>query len=197
MELIKKKIHDLNNKEINKLVTYLKDNQIIAIQTDTIYGFSCLASNYQAILKLNQIKNRSKGKSFILLVSSLNMLNKFSYINTRQKDLIKKYWRAKRPTSIVLKSRNKLARNLEKQDSLAFRLPKSQIFIKIIKRLGEPIVSTSFNFSGHKLIDINLAYSIFNKRKYKPDLIINSGTKRAKASRLIDLTNNDIKILRK
>jgi L-threonylcarbamoyladenylate synthase len=198
MEIIKKKIDKLDKFEINKIVAGLKDKRIIVIQTDTIYGFSCLASSNKAVEKLNKIKKRSKAKSFILLVSSFNMLNKYSYINSWQKNKIKKYWDDKRPTSIILKSKNKLAKNLEIKETLAFRLPKSQIFIKMIKRLKEPIVSTSFNFSGEKLIDINQAESIFKNKRYKPDIIINSSkNKNFKASRLINLSNNKIQILRK
>lgn len=198
MELIKKKLEELNNNEIEKILNCLKSKQTIVIQSDTIYGFSCLASSDIAIKKLNKIKERSINKSFIVLISSFSMLSKYAHLNFWQKDAVKEIWQKKRPTSIILKSQNKLAKSLEKGDSLAFRLPKSQIFIKIIKRLGEPVVSTSFNFSGHDLIDINQVSQVFKNKKHKPALIINSNDNRKiKASRLVDLRNKKVKILRK
>ncbi len=198
MEIIKKKLEDLNKQEIDKIISYLKNDQVIVIQTDTIYGFSVLASSNLAVSRLMKIKKRKKDKSFILLISSLNMLSKFAYINSWQKEKIKYYFKSKRPITVVLESKKKLTKNLETKNSLAFRLPKSQIFIKIIKRLGEPIVSTSFNFSGQELIDINNVEKIFKAKKYCPDLIVNSNkNKKTKASCLVDIRNDKIKILRK
>ncbi len=197
MEIIKKKLEDLNKGEIDKIISFLKSDQVIVIQTDTIYGFSVIASSSKAISRLKKIKNRENNKSFILLVSSFNMLKKYAHINSWQKERIKQYFKGQRPTTLVLESKKKLAKNLEIKNSLAFRLPKSQIFIKIIKRLGKPIVSTSFNFSGQDLIDIDEVENAFRNKKYCPNLIINSNRNRnLKSSRLIDLRNKVIKILR-
>ncbi len=198
MEIINKSLDKLSKIEIDKIVRILKNNQVIVIQTDTIYGFSVRANSSLAVSKLKKIKKRQNNKSFILLISSYSMLKSYAYVNKWQEEKIKYYFKTKRPTTLVLKTRKKLANNLETKESLAFRLPKSQIFIKIIKRLGEPIVSTSFNFSGQELIDIGNAEKTFRNKKYCPDLIINSNKNRkTKASRLIDITNNQIKILRK
>lgn len=198
MEIINKKLNDLNKEEINKIITYLKRNKVVVVKTDTIYGFSALASNQKAVEKIVKIKKRKSFKSFIILVSSINMASKYGYINSWQREKIKQFIENKKPISFVLITKNKLAKTVESQETLAMRLPKSDFFIKIIRRLGEPLVSTSFNFSGQNLLDINKTKLVFKNKKYQPDLVICSGkSKNIKASRLIDISNNKIKILRK
>ncbi len=198
MEIIYKKLENLNKEEVNKIITYLKQEKIVVIKTDTIYGFSALASSQKAVEKIAKIKKRKAFKSFIILVSSINMVSRFGHVNSWQREKIKQFKESKRPVSFILKSKSKLAKSVEGRESLAMRLPKSDFFIKIIKRLGEPLVSTSFNFSGQKLLDVNQCSQVFKNKKYQPDLVINSGkNKNSKASRLVDISNNKIKILRK
>jgi len=81
---------------------------------------------------------------------------------------------------------------------LSCRLPKSDFLIKIIKKVNAPLISTSFNLSGQEpLIDVSELDYIFSG-KNKPDLVINAGrAKRKKPSRLIDLREGSLKIIRK
>ncbi len=198
MEIIDKKLKDLKKQEIDKIINYLKAEKIVVLKTDTIYGFSALASSQKAVEKISKIKKRKSFKSFIILVSSIDMASKYGYINNWQKEKIKDFSENQKPISFIVKSRNRLAKSVERQETLAMRLPKSDFFIKMIKRLGEPLVSTSFNFSGQNLLDINKTEIEFKNKKYQADLVINSGkTKNSKASRLIDISKNKIKILRK
>ncbi len=197
MEFIDKKLNDLNKEEINKIIFYLKKEKVVVMKTDTIYGFSSLANSQKAVEKIVNIKKRKIFKSFIILISSINMASKYGHINSWQREKIKQFKKNKKPISFILKTKGKLAKTVEKQESLAMRLPKSDFFIKIIKRLGEPLVSTSFNFSGQNLIDINKTKLVFKNKKHQPDLVINSGkSKNNKASCLIDISKNKIKILR-
>mgnify|MGYP003325880757 CR=1 FL=1 len=65
----------LNIKQIDEIVEVITSGGIVALPTDTIYGFSCLATNNEAIKRLCSLKNRDDGKQFILLVSSKFNLN--------------------------------------------------------------------------------------------------------------------------
>jgi tRNA A37 threonylcarbamoyladenosine synthetase subunit TsaC/SUA5/YrdC len=63
--------------------------------------------------------------------------------------------------------------------------------------VGSPIVSTSFNISGKKVLDkLDNLENYFKKEK--PDLVIDAGALKAEPSKLIDIRNlDDVKILRK
>lgn len=189
MKLIYLNKGECQREKKNIIVKAFLEEKVVVILTDTIYGFSCLFDSKKAIKKINKIKNRKANKQNILLISSINMAAKYCNINSKKEE-IKRIWQGKRASSIILESKDK------NSTGLALRLPKNDFLIKIIRELKKPIVSTSYNFSGKDLIDINLSEEIFKNRKHKPDLIVNSGSiKKRKASSLIDLRNNK-KIIR-
>ena len=65
---------DLPMEAINKAVEQLKRGNTLLYPTDTIYGLGCDATNYDAVEKIYDIKNRDKNKSLLILVDSFQML---------------------------------------------------------------------------------------------------------------------------
>lgn len=175
------------------IVNYLKSGKIIVYPTDTIYGLGCLATNQKAILKIRRIKKRSVNKPFIILVSSLKMAKDYCYISQKQELILKKIWQQKRPTSVILRSKNNLPKAIiSKNQTLAVRLPKSNFLRKIIRASGVPLVSTSFNLSGEPVYqEINQALKIRGV-----DLFLDAGHLKQQASKIIDLTGEALKIIR-
>ena len=219
MKKIKIDLNNITKEEINIIVAYFKRGKIIVYPTDTIYGLGCLATNKKAINKVYKIKQRNKNKPLLILVSSLSMLNKYCFINKRQYEYLQTIWPscakategessyAKamadkhgnkiKPISVVLKSRNLLPEELTGgKNSVAVRIPKNDFLIKIIKRVGAPIVSTSLNISGRKsLIDTDDIEKYFTAEK--SDLVVDASDLKRKPSRLIDVRDvDDIKVLR-
>jgi L-threonylcarbamoyladenylate synthase len=180
----------------------LKIGQVIVLPTDTIYGLSCLADNARAIKKIYHLKKRDPKKPVLILVSSCQMANKYVFISAGQKKLLKKIWsKSQPPTTVILKNRWKLPRELTHgSDGLALRLPKSKFLIKILEKVDCPLVSTSLNLSGQKNItNLSNLHYYFPKKNNRPDLVVDAGSSpQIKPSRLIDLRNeNELIIIRK
>lgn len=183
------------NANIDLICRSLWQGQVVVLLTDTIYGLSCLANNTRALAKISRIKQRTEKKAFILLASSLKMVEQHAYLSIKQRTILKNiYGDTKRPTTFILRSRHNLPSELSGgKDTLAFRLPKNDFLIKILKRLKRPIVSTSLNISGGApLSDVRLIKEYFNFLHQWPDLVVDSGIcRRRRSSRVIDLTTND------
>lgn len=175
------------------VINYLKDDKVIVYPTDTIYGLGCLANSQKAILKIRKIKKRSTEKPFIILVSSFKMAQDYCFISKKQELILKKIWRQKRPTSVILKAKPLLLEEIiSKNQTLAVRLPKSNFLRKIIRASGVPLVSTSFNLSGEPVYqDINQAAKIRGI-----DLFLDAGYLKKQASKIVDLTGESLKIIR-
>jgi len=173
----------------------LKIGQIIVLPTDTIYGLSCLADNVRSIKKIYHLKKRDAKKPMSILVGSLEMAKKYVVISERQEKVLKKIWsKSQPPTTVILKNKYKLPRELTRNvEGLAVRLPKNKFLIKILEKVDCPLVSTSLNLSGEKEItDLRKLNLTFPKKNNRPDLIIDVGASpQRKASRLIDLRNVD------
>lgn len=180
---------------ISLIAGYLKRGQVVVLPTDTIYGFSALATKKSALQNIYRLKKRDPKKPLIILVSSLAMLKKYAFVSRRQASQVKKYYLASdRPTTLILSNRGLLPKELASSSGgLAIRLPKSKFLIKIIRKLRAPIVSTSLNLSGQANIrDLKLLASYFSPGTSQPDLICDAGPdRRSRPSRLVDLRSPD------
>lgn len=180
---------------INLIAGSLKIGQVVVLPTDTIYGLSCLADNARAVKKIQLLKKRDSKKPLIVLVSSLNMLKKYVFVSRRQEAALKKIWAgAARPTTVILKHRGRLPKELTgDSDGLALRLPKNEFLLKILEKVKRPLISTSLNVSGRENIrNLKFLLHYFPKKWRRPDLVIDIGQcRRRKPSRLIDWRNRD------
>ncbi|MEI6835842.1 MAG: L-threonylcarbamoyladenylate synthase [Candidatus Falkowbacteria bacterium] len=179
------------------IVKSLMAGEVIVYPTDTIYGLGCLATNEKAIKKIKAIKKREASKPLLILVSSLNMAKKYCFISKKQEIILKKVWANNRPTSVILKQRNLLAKELAPdQKGLAIRLPKSDFLRKIIRMVRVPIVSTSFNLSGEPVLSQVDFFANHILTKNDPNLIVDSGTLNNQASKIVDLMSGELIIVR-
>ncbi len=184
------------SKIINELKACLKNDGVIVLKTDTIYGFSCLASSKKALQKLRKIKGRDDDKAFLVLVDSFEMIEDLAFLSpAKRKFLEDEKIFNKKSTTILLKLKQKFPAELlgkNKNGKIALRLPKSRFLIKMIKELAEPLVSTSLNISGEENInDLKKIKNVFPKNRLA-DLVLDSGpSRRKKASRLIDFSSSD------
>jgi len=172
------------------LVDLLKKGRVLVLPTDTIYGFSCLATKPAAIKEIYRLKQKISHKPLILLVASLAMLKRYTFVSPAQEKLLKKIWLKKRPTTIILKGRGLLPAIAENKNfGLACRLPKQKLLIKILKTIDQPLVSTSVNLSGQApLADPQQIQQFFKETKNQPAAVLDVGRNRhQKPSRLLDL----------
>lgn len=181
----------IKSEVLELLVARLRAGQILVLPTDTIYGLSCLASQVSALQRLSRLKKRQPSKPFLILVSNLTMLRKYVFVSSAQASLLKKISSTEtRPTTFIFRQRGLLPLELTAGlESIAVRLPKSKFLIKIIKKVQEPLVSTSLNLSGQKPIhDLQNLSSYFSRPQDYPDLVVDCGPpSELKASRLIDI----------
>ncbi|MBN4084878.1 threonylcarbamoyl-AMP synthase [Flavobacteriaceae bacterium AH-315-B10] len=133
--------------EINNALKILKQGGIILYPTDTVWGIGCDATNFDAIEKIYKLKKRNESKSLICLVSDLKMLNYYIQNIPEAAYDILKY--ADKPTTIIYDKPVRVAKNLiAKNNTLAIRIVKDGFSNQLIRKLRQPIVSTSANISG-------------------------------------------------
>ena len=125
----------------------LKEGKTILYPTDTIWGLGCDATNEEACQRINEIKQRPENKSFIVLVDSFRMLER--YIPNFHEICYDLVDLATRPLTIIYPAAKGLAPSVLGDDgSIGIRLTNDPICVKLIQHLKKPIVSTSANRSG-------------------------------------------------
>ncbi|WP_338972706.1 L-threonylcarbamoyladenylate synthase [Spiroplasma endosymbiont of Panorpa germanica] len=123
--------------EVKLAIELLKNNKIIILPTDTIYGLSGSVSKENQI-KINNIKGSPKEKPLIVLISSLKQLPVEVFRDKKLLNILK----LKKPTTVIIPM-------IDSSESIAIRLVKSNPIKKIISKVG-PIFSTSANKSKIK-----------------------------------------------
>lgn len=133
--------------EINKALQVLRKGGTILYPTDTVWGIGCDSTNYEAVQRIYELKQRDDRKSMICLVSDFKMLNQYIEQVPEVAYDILKY--ANKPTTIIYDRPLHIAENLIAPDnSLAFRVVREAFPHQLLRKLKRPIVSTSANISN-------------------------------------------------
>jgi sua5/yciO/yrdC/ywlC family protein len=130
---------------IHQTLSFLQEEKVILYPTDTIWGLGCDAFSQKAIQRIQQIKQRPLAKSFILLVSSKEMLERYVRVPV---EVVAFLAREERPTSVVYTEVYDKHLPIAEDDSLAFRIVQDDFCKQLIEAFGRPLVSTSANISG-------------------------------------------------
>jgi L-threonylcarbamoyladenylate synthase len=161
-------------------IEILKNGGVGVIPTDTIYGIVGRALDPDAVARVVRIKNRSDGKSFIVLISSTDDLKTFGIpLPPVELDILNKVWPGK--VSVAF------------DDKRAFRLPDDKQLIEIIKQTG-PLIAPSANPEGQPpATDIAEAKAYFGDRV---DFYEDGGKLQSPPSTLIKIKDGKIEVLR-
>lgn len=132
---------------IKEAVEVLNQGGTILYPTDTIWGLGCDATNTDAVQKLIDLKGRDHNKSFIVLVDSFHMLEK--YVKDFPEICYDLIDLATSPLTIIYDNPSGLAKNaIAKDNSIGIRLTTNSVCTKLIRGIRKPIISTSANFTN-------------------------------------------------
>lgn len=190
-----------NNENI---VNVLKENGVVVMPTDTIYGIVGSALSSPVVTRIYDIRKRAPEKPCIILISDIDELEKFSIIlSEKQKEKLKEYWPLDStqdlqliPTSIVLDCLDEKFEYLHRgTHTLAFRLPYKKELQDLLVKTG-PLIAPSANLEG-----MPTAQNVDEAKEYfgnLVDLYIDGGEIKGKASKVIELRKDgSVRILRK
>ncbi|MCX7956174.1 MAG: L-threonylcarbamoyladenylate synthase, partial [Patescibacteria group bacterium] len=189
-----------NHKEIiYKTLDVLRKRGLVIFPSDTVYGLLVDATNEEAVKKLISFKNRPIGKPISVFLADFKMAKEHVFINENQKNILEKILPG--PFTVILKSCQKVSSLIESErKTLGIRIPDYPLILELVKNFKKPITATSANISGrppHYRIE-SLLKQLSDKKKQLVDLIVDAGVlPRNKPSTIIDITENDFKILRK
>ena len=167
-----------------KLIKILKEDGIVVIPTDTLYGIVGRAENPDVVLKICEIRKRNPVKPCIILIADVAELKKFSVsLSSEQEKILRECWPG--PVSVILDCPDELFSYLHRgTKTLAFRLPKDEGLRDLLKQTG-PLVAPSANMEGD-----TPAQNIKQAKKYfghAVDLYVDGGELSGQPSKIIKL----------
>ena len=181
----------IQKENIDEIVKTLEENKIIAIPTDTIYGFSCLADNDDVLQRLYAIKKRDEQKACIILLSK-NSDFKSIVKDEKVLEFIEKNIPA--PLTMIVEKGDyfRLAKGFS-LPTIAIRIPDDEFLQSILDKVGY-MISTSCNIQGEPSIN---DYNEIKIKFPQIDAIVEKEISKASlSSTIIDLTCNPYKVIR-
>jgi L-threonylcarbamoyladenylate synthase len=130
-----------------EVAAILSAGGVAILPTDTIYGFHCAASAHDAVERIRKLKGSKKRVGFILLVSDIGMVDAVvSGWPPGAREHLASVWPA--PLTVILPASRTLAPVIAPRRTVAVRVPDLRGLRILIRRVGEPLISTSVNRAG-------------------------------------------------
>lgn len=195
-QLIKIFNENPNEREIDKVVKVLQKGGLIIYPTDTVYGLGCDITNAKAMEKVAQLKGLKLDKAnFSFICYDLSNLSDYvKQIDTPVYKILKKAFPG--PYTFVLPSSTNLPKAFKNKKTVGIRIPDNNIIRELVKKLGNPIASTSIYDEDDLLEYTTDPELIFEKWKNKVDIVIDGGYGSNIPSTVIDLSEGEVTILR-
>jgi len=123
---------------------------VVILPTETLYGFSALASSDAARQRIEAWKGIGAPRSFLALVADFDSMVPFLHPGQDRRGLgfLRRNWPG--PLTAVLQVERALGwgETVESGATAAFRIPAHPRLRQLLATIGAPIVSTSVNRSG-------------------------------------------------
>jgi len=193
---------DVNIDDIIRAANALKNGNLVAFPTETVYGLGADATNEQAVSRVFSVKARPISHPLIVHILSFKQLDNWAnYVPNYAIRLAKEFWPG--PMTLILKKSN-LAKDFLTggQNSIGLRVPANDTALKLLEEFakldGDGIAAPSANrfgaVSATSSADVIEEIGEFLERS---DMILNGGSSHIGIeSTIIDCTNKEPIILR-
>ena len=183
----------LLTKEFAFAKSALDDSQVIAFPTETVMGLGIYFDDFKAYELLNKIKERPEDKPYTLMLGDIKDIEKYAYITSRGRIIIDAFMPG--PVTLLLKSKESVPGYVTHNTGvIGVRVPDMELVRELLKFLHKPLLVPSANKSGKSpALTSQEVIEIFGAHvKY----VFAQDSLRQKPSTIIDLTGEQVKILR-
>jgi L-threonylcarbamoyladenylate synthase len=135
--------------DINKAADLLRQGELVAVPTETVYGLAANALNEEAVLKIYHVKTRPRFNPLILHVPYFNSIR--DYVKEIPGDCIKLAETFSPGPLTYLLEKNDVVPDLVTAGSkkVAIRVPNHPLLTQLLNRLDFPLAAPSANPSGY------------------------------------------------
>ena len=189
-ELLKLYSENPHPRTLDKVVDVLKRGGLIIYPTDTVYALGCDVKNTKAMERIARIKGiKLERAQFSFICHNLSHLSDYTaQLDASTFKLVKRYFPG--PYTFILPCNKALPHPFKKRKTVGIRVPDHPIALELVRRLGNPIVSTSIHDEDDIVEYTTDPELIYEKWQKNADIVIDNGFGGNIASTVIDLTQN-------
>lgn len=178
-------------RKIEKAASILRDDGVIAYPTDTVYGLGCDIKSKKGVERIYRIKRMKPEQPLAFICPDLGDLAKYAVVDDRTYRLMRRLTPG--PYCFILEATREVPRILQmKRKTVGIRVPHDEVALALVRALGNPIVSTTASLEGEPLADPGEIDDAFKGL----DLVLDGGYGGLTPSTVLDLTGEDIVVVR-
>lgn len=157
---------------IDTCAELIKNGEIVAFPTETVYGLGGDALNENAVKKIYEAKNRPSDNPFIVHVPSVEDVEKAAYMTDEARRIFEAF--APGPITIVLKKKETIPYCVTAGlDTVGIRIPSHPMAREFLRKCGTPVAAPSANLS--KKVSPTTAERVFEDMNGRIPAILDGG----------------------
>lgn len=182
--------------ECAKAIRLLRDGEVVALPTETVYGLAADALNPDAVTKIFEAKERPRFDPLIVHLPSGEALDEIAIVESQvAHKLMEKFWPG--PLTIIFPKRE-IVPDIATAGlaTVAVRISAHPIFREVVRKLNRPLAAPSANRFGR--ISPTTAQHVCDELSGRVRLIVDGGaTEHGIESTIVQVENGVIKVLRR
>lgn len=186
------KTKQVNQDQLDTIINAIRQHEVVAFPTDTVYGIACSPQYLDAIEKMKWVKGRDAEKPFPLMVCSKQQIEEIAWVTPWASAVIEKFMPG--ALTIILKKKDCIPDEVTNgKDTIAIRMPDDEVVLSLLTQVG-PLLVTSANLSGQPAGHTSEEVLAQLEGRISTILVGKSG--REAASTIVDCTQEELRILR-
>ena len=189
-------IHPQNpqHRLVKQVVDELHKGSVIVYPTDSGYALGTALGNKNGLERIRQIRHLSKRHDFTLMMKDLAHIGEYAKLDNNAFRLLKKILPG--AYTFILEGTRDVPKRLlhEKKKTIGLRISHHGVVQALLDELNEPMMSVSLILEGHEFYDID---DVRDAVESRVDVIIDDGYCPPEPTTVIDLSGDEILILRK
>ena len=164
----------------------------MAFPTETVYGVGIHFDDEEALERLMEAKNRDYSKAITLMVADKRDISQYAYISPQAQKMIDQFMPGM--ITLIFKKKESVRDSMTNGKlTIGIRIPDSEFVLSLLKKVG-PMLVTSANLSQHS--NTTSTQEVLNQLDGRIDLVVDGKTSDNIASTVVDVSQDEIKILR-
>ncbi len=134
-------------RKVARAVDALRQGEVIAYPTDTVYGLGCDMTNKKAVDRLYQIKQMPGSHPLAIICPDLSEIAKYAIVDNQAYRILRRFLPG--PYCFILEATREVPRVLHlKRKTIGIRIPAHNVITAVVRELGVPVISTTANKPG-------------------------------------------------
>ena len=181
-------------KVLEEALKELNNHKVIAFPTETVFGLGVFYDDKEAYELLNIIKRRREDKPYTMMLSKVEDIDKYAFVDQKYQKLIKKFMPGS--LTILVKSKDSVPSYVTHNTGIiGIRIPSNKEALELLEFVKKPLLVPSANRADQKpALNEEEVKSIFQD---EIRVIVPGQISSGEPSTIIDLTGEEIKLIRK